>query len=99
MAGVPRAIRCDNGPELIAQPQVDWCRAHAVELRHIRSCESSCDSCRRPAMREDGVASSGYMGRERHWKAKPRGWSIVEDVICWTMEIRLSSGAGATLRR
>ena len=34
--GLPRAIRCDNGPELIAQTLVDWCQAHAVELRHIQ---------------------------------------------------------------
>jgi putative transposase len=34
--GLPHAIRCDNGPELIAQKLVDWCEAHAIELRHIQ---------------------------------------------------------------
>jgi putative transposase len=34
--GLPIAIRCDNGPEFIAQALVDWCRQHSVELRHIQ---------------------------------------------------------------
>jgi len=33
--GLPEAIRCDNGPELISQVFVDWCEEHGVELRHI----------------------------------------------------------------
>jgi len=33
---LPQAIRCDNGPEFIAQALVDWCRQHTVELRHIQ---------------------------------------------------------------
>lgn len=34
--GLPQAIRCDNGPEYTAQPVVDWCRAHGIELRYIQ---------------------------------------------------------------
>lgn len=34
--GYPAAIRCDNGPELIAQKLVDWCAEHGVEPRHIQ---------------------------------------------------------------
>jgi putative transposase len=34
--GYPRAIRCDNGPEFLAQVFVDWCRAHGIELRYIQ---------------------------------------------------------------
>jgi putative transposase len=34
--GLPRAIRCDNGPEYTAQPVVDWCRDHGIELRYIQ---------------------------------------------------------------
>lgn len=34
--GLPQAIRCDNGPEYTAQPVVDWCQAHGVELRYIQ---------------------------------------------------------------
>ena len=34
--GVPDAIRCDNGPELIGQPFVDWCETHGVEIRYIQ---------------------------------------------------------------
>lgn len=34
--GLPRAIRCDNGPEYTAQALVDWCQAHRVELRYIQ---------------------------------------------------------------
>ena len=36
MRGVPGAIRCDNGPELIGQPFVDWCEKHAIEIRYIQ---------------------------------------------------------------
>jgi putative transposase len=34
--GLPKAIRVDNGPELIAQELVDWCAGHGIELRHIQ---------------------------------------------------------------
>jgi putative transposase len=34
--GYPRAIRCDNGPEFLAQVFVDWCTTHGVELRYIQ---------------------------------------------------------------
>jgi putative transposase len=34
--GVPAAIRLDNGPELLAQQFVDWCRTHTIELRYIQ---------------------------------------------------------------
>lgn len=34
--GMPKAIRCDNGPELISQVFVDWCQRHQIELRHIQ---------------------------------------------------------------
>lgn len=34
--GLPLAIRCDNGPEYTAQPVVDWCRQHNIELRYIQ---------------------------------------------------------------
>lgn len=34
--GLPQAIRCDNGPEYTAQPVVDWCQAHGVELHYIQ---------------------------------------------------------------
>ena len=36
MHGRPSAIRCDNGPELIAQVFIDWCDQHGVDLRHIQ---------------------------------------------------------------
>jgi putative transposase len=34
--GVPKAIRCDNGPEVTAQAVVDWCAENHVELRYIQ---------------------------------------------------------------
>jgi putative transposase len=34
--GLPKAIRLDNGPELIAQELVHWCEQHAIELRYIQ---------------------------------------------------------------
>jgi putative transposase len=34
--GLPQAIRCDNGPEYTAQPVVDGCRDHGIELRYIQ---------------------------------------------------------------
>ena len=34
--GLPHAIRCDNGPEFIAQTLVDWCKTHEIELRYIQ---------------------------------------------------------------
>jgi len=33
--GLPEAIRCDNGPELISQGMADWCEEHGVALRYI----------------------------------------------------------------
>jgi len=33
--GLPEAIRCDNGPELVSQALVDWCEKNGVDLRHI----------------------------------------------------------------
>jgi putative transposase len=33
--GLPKAIRLDNGPELIAQPFTTWCAVMGIELRHI----------------------------------------------------------------
>lgn len=33
--GLPEAIRCDNGPELVSQVFVEWCEENGVELRHI----------------------------------------------------------------
>ena len=34
--GGPRAIRCDNGPELTSQTFADWCRSQDIELRFIQ---------------------------------------------------------------
>jgi len=34
--GAPQALRCDNGPELIAQTLTDWCAATENALRHIQ---------------------------------------------------------------
>ena len=34
--GAPQAVRCDNGPELIAQTLTDWCAATGIALRHIQ---------------------------------------------------------------
>jgi putative transposase len=34
--GVPSAIRVDNGPEVLAQPFVDWCADHRVVLHYIQ---------------------------------------------------------------
>jgi len=34
--GKPKAIRCDNGPELISKVLEDWCTENDVELRHIQ---------------------------------------------------------------
>lgn len=34
--GYPAAIRCDNGPELLAQVFVDWCKEHGIEPRYIQ---------------------------------------------------------------
>ena len=36
VAGLPRAIRLHNGPELLAQQFVDWCKEHSIELRYIQ---------------------------------------------------------------
>ncbi len=34
--GVPQAIRCDNGPELISQALVDFCRDMGIAIRYIQ---------------------------------------------------------------
>ena len=34
--GRPRAIRCDNGPELTSQTFTDWCREQDIEMRFIQ---------------------------------------------------------------
>lgn len=34
--GAPQAIRCDNGPELISQAVVDFCRDRGIALRYIQ---------------------------------------------------------------
>lgn len=34
--GLPQAIRCDNGPELISQVFVDWCKGQGIEIRYIQ---------------------------------------------------------------
>jgi putative transposase len=34
--GYPAAIRCDNGPEFLADVFVDWCKANQVEPRYIQ---------------------------------------------------------------
>jgi putative transposase len=34
--GRPTAIRCDNGPEFLADVFVDWCKANQVEPRYIQ---------------------------------------------------------------
>jgi len=34
--GLPGAIRCDNGPEIVSQAFVDWCAANGVEIRYIQ---------------------------------------------------------------
>lgn len=36
LRGLPRALRMDNGPELIAQELLDWCERNGVEPRHIQ---------------------------------------------------------------
>ena len=34
--GKPAALRMDNGPELIAEVLVEWCRAHGIAMLHIQ---------------------------------------------------------------
>ncbi len=34
--GVPAAIRCDNGPELISRRFVDWCEENNVQIKYIQ---------------------------------------------------------------
>lgn len=34
--GLPKQIRLDNGPELIAGEFVDWCEVHEIELAYIK---------------------------------------------------------------
>ena len=34
--GRPRAIRCDNGPELTSEGFTTWCRSEGIELRFIQ---------------------------------------------------------------
>ena len=34
--GRPRAIRCDNGPELTSEKFTDWCKEQDIELRFIQ---------------------------------------------------------------
>ena len=34
--GIPTAIRCDNGPELLGEPFVAWCRENEVEIHDIQ---------------------------------------------------------------
>jgi len=34
--GLPEAIRCDNGPEMISQAFVEWCKTNEVEIRYIQ---------------------------------------------------------------
>ncbi len=34
--GAPRALRCDNGPELLSRALTGWCERHGVLLQHIQ---------------------------------------------------------------
>jgi putative transposase len=34
--GLPQAIRCDNGPEIVSQAFVDWCKEQGIEIRYIQ---------------------------------------------------------------
>ena len=34
--GLPLAIRCDNGPEILSPAFVEWCLDHGVEVRYIQ---------------------------------------------------------------
>jgi putative transposase len=34
--GCPKALRMDNGPELISEALTEWCQARGVEMRHIQ---------------------------------------------------------------
>ncbi|MBK6732878.1 MAG: transposase family protein [bacterium] len=34
--GLPEAIRCDNGPELLSEVFVAWCEQNGVEIRYIQ---------------------------------------------------------------
>jgi len=34
--GLPEAIRCDNGPEIVSQVFVEWCEDHGVAVRYIQ---------------------------------------------------------------
>jgi len=36
LRGLPRAIRMDNGPELLADEFVSWCEKRGIELRYIQ---------------------------------------------------------------
>ena len=34
--GLPKALRCDNGPEIISQTFADWCAVHDIEILYIQ---------------------------------------------------------------
>ena len=34
--GIPKSIRCDNGPEYISQKFSDWCEKQKIEIKYIQ---------------------------------------------------------------
>lgn len=43
--GKPKAIRCDNGPELVSQAFVDWSRERAIDVRYIQPGKPDQNAC------------------------------------------------------
>lgn len=43
--GQPKAIRLDNGPELVADRFVTWCAERAIELRYIQPGKPNQNAC------------------------------------------------------
>lgn len=65
--GLPKAIRCDNGPELLSEVFVSWCEVNGIEIRYIQRGS--------PIRMPSSSASTGPIGRRSWTPICSRAWT------------------------
>lgn len=81
--GPPAAVRCDNGPELIAEALTTWCRAHWIAMHYIHPGTPDQNACTERFTRtcRDGVLTAWRFASIEAVAAISEPWRVRDNTV------------------